>query len=135
MTPKYFLDSSAIYTLANKADPVGTKISDILTQTRPMLITTDSVFAETLSLITKRIGKQAAITTGLMLKTSKYIKIMRLEKSVLKKAWEMFAKAKYEDKDFDYIDAMSFACCRQQKIKTVLTLDHHFTQMGFAILP
>ncbi len=133
MTPKYFLDSSAIYALVNKADPVGAKINDLLTQTRPMLITTDYIFAETLSLITKRIGKQAAITTGMMLKNSKYIKIMRLEKSVLAKALEMFAS--YKDKDFDYIDATNFACCKQQKIKTVLTLDHHFAQMGFAILP
>lgn len=133
MTAKYFLDSSAIYAIANKTDAAGERINNILLQARPLLFTTNYIFAETLSLITKRQGKHAAIQTGKLLKDSKFVKIALLEKSILTKAWDLFVG--YQDKDFDYIDATSFAYCHQQKIKNVLTLDHHFTQMGFQILP
>ena len=42
---------------------------------------------------------------------------------------------RYRDKDFSFTDCTSFAVMRQLRLTEVLTLDDHFSQMGFTVLP
>ena len=38
-------------------------------------------------------------------------------------------------KDFSFTDCCSFVVMRELRIRRVLTLDHHFRQMGFEVVP
>jgi predicted nucleic acid-binding protein len=42
---------------------------------------------------------------------------------------------RYVDKDFSYVDATSFAVMERLGIEEALTLDNHFRQYGWRVLP
>lgn len=42
---------------------------------------------------------------------------------------------RYRDKDFSFTDCSSFVLMHELKIRSVLTLDHHFRQMRFEVIP
>lgn len=130
---KIFIDSSAFYALVDSSSKKGEQIELFISQNRPQLMTTDFVFAETLSLVTKRQGKHIGTKLGNMILASKLIKVYYVSEKWQKEAWNIYSK--YQDKDFDLIDAISFIFCNKHKIKQVLTLDHHFTQMGYEMVP
>ena len=96
-------------------------------------ITTNFVFAETLSLVTKRIGKDKGIEMGEKILQSGVVGLAYLDEEIQKEAWKFYKK--YKDKDFDFIDATSFVFCQKRGIKEAFTLDRHFAQMGFKIFP
>ncbi len=100
---------------------------------QPPLLTSNLVISETVSLITKRIGKHAGIQFATSLEDSRIIQIIYVDESLTRTALKLFRK--YADKDFDLIDATSFVLCKERKIKQVLTLDKHFAQIGFETLP
>lgn len=130
---KIFIDSSAIYALVDKDDASGPPIESFLKEKKPFLVTTNFIFAEALSLITKRLSKRVGIQTGEFLQNSRVITIIFLEGEIQKEAWNYYKK--YKDKDFDFIDATSFIFCHTRGIREVITLDHHFSQMGFKTVP
>ncbi len=41
----------------------------------------------------------------------------------------------YRDKEFSFTDCCSFVLMRELRIRRALTLDHHFLQMGFEVIP
>lgn len=133
MKSHIFVDSSAFFAWMDSSSPEGSAIETILLTQKYSLATTNLIFAETLSLITKRIGKRMAVQVGQSILASDLIRLVYLDQKTQQEAWKMFLK--YKDKDFDFIDATSFTFCHQNKIKEVLTLDHHFSQMGFRKLP
>ncbi len=83
--------------------------------------------------MTKRLGKQVGVVFAKGLQSSQQIDVVSAEPKHEKQALEMYEH--YQDKDFDYIDAISFVLCKALSIKRVLTFDHHFIQMGFVCLP
>ena len=42
---------------------------------------------------------------------------------------------RYRDKDYSFTDCTSFVVMRDLRLQAALTLDHHFAQMGFQLLP
>lgn len=128
-----FIDSSAFFALADQSSKSGEKIKSFLLENQLSLLTTNFILAETISLITKRIGKHEALKTGEKILSSHTIGLSYVDEASQKEAWNMFKH--YKDKDFDLIDATSFVFCRKQKIKEVITLDYHFAQMGFKVIP
>ena len=44
-------------------------------------------------------------------------------------------KALFKDKDFSLVDCASFVVMRELRINPALTLDAHFGQMGFHVVP
>ncbi len=133
MKPVWFIDSSAFFAWLDASSNEGKKIESLLSNTDHTLVTTNLVFSETISLITKRIGKKAGIRAGQGILASDLIHIYFVDAKWHLEAWKMYLK--YRDKDFDLIDATSFILCQRSKIREVLTLDHHFAQMGFKMLP
>lgn len=128
-----FLDSSAVYAFVDKDDDEGRNIEHFLKEKRLPLVTTNFIFAEALSLITKRLGKKIGEQTGEALLDSQFIRLVYLEENLQREAWKFYKK--YKDKDFDFIDATSFVFCLKRGIKEVITLDKHFAQIGFTVYP
>lgn len=129
MTETFFIDSSFFFALVDKRNQVHPQVKKLIQKLPPSHVTSNYIFAESLSLITKRLGKDIGILFAKGLKTSATIDVVSLETSQEQKALETYTK--YRDKDFDYIDATSFVLCQELGIQKVLTFDHHFAQMGF----
>lgn len=127
------MDSSALFVLGDPDGSDGKAVADYLARHQPSLVITDLIFAETLSLVTKRIGKYKGIEIGDRLLESPSFCMVDLDEKLKQEAWALYKK--YKDKDFDFIDATSFVVCRQRGIKEVITLDRHFAQMGFKVHP
>lgn len=128
-----FIDSSALFAWSDASCPQNRAIHDYLLRENPPLVTTNIVIAETISLITKRISKHAGIQFSVAVEDSRIVQVIYADEFLTKAALKLYRK--YTDKDFDLIDATSFVLCKERKIKQVLTLDKHFSQMGFEILP
>lgn len=130
---EYFIDSSALFAWGDPTGSAGKKIEAFLLEHHPSVATTNLVFSETISLVTKRIGKFKGVSLGEKILSSHFIRMIQIDEKLQNEAWQFYKK--YKDKDFDLIDAASFIVCRKRGIKEVLTLDHHFVQMGFKVFP
>lgn len=98
-----------------------------------MLVTTDFIFAETMSLLTKRLSKAVAVAFGEGIRCSPKFRIEEPTPQMREQAWRLFAG--HRDKDYDPIDCISFATMESLRIRDVFGFDHHFTQYGFNLLP
>lgn len=128
-----FIDSSALFAWGAEGSREAIAIKEFMIGNQFPLFSTNFILAETLSLITKRVGKTKGITFGEQLLSSKIIHFIGVDDHLQKEAWQLYKQ--YKDKDFDLIDATSFVYCRKHKIKEVITLDAHFSQMGFTVIP
>lgn len=133
MTTEIFFDSSAFFACADQSSNEGKEINNFLLQNRPTLVTTNLVFAETVSLITKRINKSIGIKFGEEIRTSRILRMTSVDETLQQESWNFYKK--YKDKNFDFIDATSFVFCHKNGIKEAITLDHHFAQMGLKVYP
>jgi len=131
-----FVDTSGWMAMADSSDPVHV---DCLTtrdkwlELGGMLITTDYVVDETLTLIRMRLGIHAAekwwgIYSGSSRCMTERVTVDRIEKSV---QWFF----KWQDHAFSFTDCTSFVVMRELRICSVLTTDGHFTRAGFKKLP
>lgn len=128
-----FVDTSALYAWLNKNDKFHQPIVEFIERCRDSLLTTNFVFAETISLITKRINKKIAIEFGEKLRVSQKISTIYLPEDYQEKAWKLFSRDRKIG--FDYIDATCFVFMRETGINTCLSLDKHFQQMDFKVFP
>jgi hypothetical protein len=128
-----YVDTSFIYALTMERDPNHQAAATLHAGFEGQMLASIFVVAETMSLITKRRGKQQAISIGRDLISSERTRILYPEGLVLRRAWREFAT--YPDWDFDLVDAISFALMKREEIEVALTFDRHFAQMGFEALP
>ena len=128
-----FADTGGFYALADRRDPAHARARKFVENCEAALLTTDFVFAETMSLLTKRLGKNVAVKFGEALRASRSIRIEEVPFDVREKAWQLFANRL--DKDYDLIDCLSFSMMGKYRIREAFGFDRHFTQHGFDLLP
>lgn len=127
------MDTGAFYALADRRDPAHQHAMAFFDGCTALLVTTDFIFAETMSLLTKRLGKAAAIAFGEGIRSSPKFRIEEPTPQVREQAWKLFAG--HRDKDYYLIDCISFATMESLRIRDAFGFDHHFTQYGFHLLP
>src|SRR5439155_24449507 len=98
-----------------------------------LLVSTDYVMDETLTLIRFRLGLEAAEAWWEQVEGStrlswEWIDPLRAEKA---RTW-MF---RWRDKEFSFTDCTSFVVMKERKLKAALTSDKHFAQAGFDAVP
>jgi predicted nucleic acid-binding protein len=98
-----------------------------------ILITTDFVVDETLTLIRFRLGLAAANAWWQQIDGSARLRWERVESDRFERARNLFFQ--YRDKDLSFTDCTSIAVMRELKLKAVITTDHHFHHVGFDVLP
>ena len=98
-----------------------------------MLVTTDFVVDETLTLLRFRLGLPAAETWWRQIARSERVRWERVDASRFDKARELFFQ--YRDKDFSFTDCTSFALMERLRIKTAFSFDAHFKQYGLTKIP
>lgn len=97
------------------------------------LITTDYVFAETLTLIRTSLGHREAVKFGERLLASRLAQLISVAKEDKERAWEIFRR--YDDKALSFTDCTSFAVMERLGIETAFTVDHDFKALGYLMVP
>ncbi len=97
------------------------------------LATTDYVIDETLTTTRFRLGLNAAEAWWLRIDGSTRLRIESVDEARRERARALFFR--YRDKNFSFTDCCSVVLMRELRIRRVLTLDHHFRQMGFEVIP
>jgi uncharacterized protein len=128
-----FADTGGFYALADRRDPAHARARKFVENCESIFLTTDFVFAETMSLLAKRLGKDVAVKFGAALRTSPSVRIEEVPFEVREKAWLLFSAQ--GDKNYDLIDCISFAMMEKFRIRQAFGFDRHFTQYGFDLLP
>ena len=131
-----FVDTGAWFALADKSDQYhsrAVKVYPELLSSFHHLTTTNLVIAETYILIRHTIGYQPAIRFLSSIAASpRVIKIY--SDNVLEEAAEYILR-QYQDQDFSYTDAVSFAVMKQYEIIEAFSFDRHFVIAGFTLTP
>ena len=79
----------------------------------------------------RKIGRDEAIEYVEKLRNT--AEIERVSEEDESKAWQIILR--YQDKDFSYVDATSFAVMERFGISDVFSFDEHFEQYSFNRLP
>ena len=98
-----------------------------------MLVTSDFVVDETLTLIRFRLGLAAADAWWRQADGSRRLRWERVDSERFEKARHLFFQ--YRDKGFSFTDCTSFVIMRELRLTHVITTDAHFRQAGFQMLP
>ncbi|MEM1167766.1 MAG: PIN domain-containing protein [Cyanobacteria bacterium P01_H01_bin.35] len=136
MKTTYFLDTSYILALEIKNEDAHQQVLKnwfSLAKDKPFLVTTTYIFDEVVTFFNSRNLHYKAVEVGNRLLESPDIELMDIDKSLFNQGWQYFQK--YQDKSYSLTDCLSFIVMEKRKIITALTLDNHFLQAGFQILP
>ncbi len=98
-----------------------------------MLVTTDYVVDETLTLIRKRLGPNATEAWWEQVEGSARLRWEWIGVARAEKARRVFFR--YRDKDYSFTDCTSLVVMQELRLKQALTTDKHLRQMGFQVLP
>jgi predicted nucleic acid-binding protein len=131
-----FVDTAGWVACVDAADPAHNKSArarDAWLQEGGVLITTDYVADETLTLLRIRLGLGTAEAWWQQVDGSPRLRWEYVSLARADKARGFFFR--YRDKEFSFTDCTSFVVMRELKLREVLTSDHHFAQAGFVTLP
>jgi predicted nucleic acid-binding protein len=132
-----FVDSSAFLSLEDpdeQAHGATTSAFRELVSSGAQLLSTNFVFDESYTLILTRLRRHRAVAWGESVRSSKLIELVRVDQDHEQAAWELILS--FEDKDFSYTDATSFAVAQSLEIGEALALDRHFREYGrLRVLP
>jgi len=130
-----FIDTSWFKVFIDESDDFHDKAvsqSAILSQQKQMLITTNFIVDETLTLLRVRKGLDLALKfRDFLSQISSHSRIVRLLSLDEFKAWEWFPK---NWSKLSFTDCTSFAIMQRLDLNDVATFDDHFTRAGFNVL-
>lgn len=129
-----FIDTSAFYAIIDRSDlfhePSGEAWS-LLLQTERCLITSNYVILETTALLQNRIGQKAALIFNndiLRVVDVHWITQIIHESSI--ELWKNQGR-----RNLSLVDCSSFILMGQTQCSEAFSMDKHFTDQGYALLP
>ena len=133
---RLFIDTAGWMTMADAKDPLHQKSiqsRDEWLEEGAIVVTSNYIIDETLTLIRMRLGLDAAKKWWRLISDSprcskEWITPERVEKAV---GWFFH----WHDQSFSFTDCTSFIVMQELGIEDVLTADRHFTVAGFRIHP
>ena len=131
-----FVDTSGWMACADSADPAHARscaARDTALEAGQLLVTTDFVADETLTLIRFRLGLNAAETWWQQVDRSPRLRWEPIDTDRFEEARRLFLQ--YRDKAFSFTDCTSCVIMRELRLTRAITTDRHFRQMGFQVLP
>lgn len=96
------------------------------------LYSSNYIFDELATLLLARTDKSICLKFCKSMRASPSIVWHFLTESEEEQSWELFNQ--YSDKEWSFTDCTSFKIMSSLKLDSVLTWDHHFTQMGFGLI-
>lgn len=101
MKPPAFLDTGAIYSLADSRDHDHTAVCAVYNDLERTFILHELILVEVFSLLTKRLHKQAVFRTVRAFRQSTRVEKTPLTPSLLEAGWERCCS--FADKEWDWI--------------------------------
>jgi len=98
-----------------------------------LLLTTDYVIDETLTLLRVRLSLAVAKIWWSQIDGSPRLRVEQISPSRAEKARALFFR--YTDKNFSFTDCTSFVVMQELRLDAALSTDQHFKQMGFLVRP
>jgi predicted nucleic acid-binding protein len=98
-----------------------------------VLVSTDYVLDETLTLLRVRLGLDAAARWWEQVESSTRLRWELIDPMRAEKARVWFFR--WRDKDFSFTDCTSFVVMRELRLRKALTTDRHFRDAGFECVP
>jgi predicted nucleic acid-binding protein len=131
-----FVDTSAWYALFSRTDRGHAAVAKAFSQARKgqlTLVTSHDVLDETLTLARMRAGHSLALALGEAIWQRRGAELLGVDDATRDAAWSIFRK--HADQDLSFTDCTSAALMRARGIEVALTLDRHFSVLGFSVLP
>jgi len=136
MNRPIFVDTSAWIAIINLRDKYHLAAKefygDVLAQKRRLLIS-NLVVSETYTNLVRKLGHHKAIFFLSMIEQSPSVQCIWPGEEIDTRARGILRR--YDDQDFSYADAVSFALMKQWNLTEAFTFDHHFAVVGFVQLP
>lgn len=136
MNGEVFVDTSAWYPAAVRNHPDHAAVATALREgvgAGKRIVTTNLVIAETHALLLRRVHRAAALAFARAVGEPPNLVVRstpELEDAAVTDWLE-----RYEDQDFSFTDAVSFAVMKERGIEEAVALDHHFEVAGFLTIP
>lgn len=129
------VDTSALYALADRRDPHHKRAANFLRAQAAsnLLLLSNHVFDETMTLVKARLGMHVALQMGLRLRNSRVIEFIIFSGAEEQVTWRIFSQ--YTDKAWSYTDCACLALAQQRDVQQAFAFDRHFVQMGLDVLP
>lgn len=130
-----FVDTAGWMACADSGDPAhgsACEARDAALEAGTLLVTTDYVMDETLTLIRIRLGLPAAKAWWAQVEGSSRLRWEWVGMERAEKARKAFFR--FRDKSYSFTDCTSFVVMHELQLKEALTTDRHFRQMGFQVL-
>lgn len=129
------VDTSGLYAVIDHTDQNHQKAARFLRslQEPGVLLVSNHVFDEALTLTKARLGIHVAMQLGLRLRNSRLIEQVIFGSAEEAATWRIFRK--YRDKDWSYTDCACLALAQSRDVQQAFGFDHHFRQMGLQLLP
>lgn len=127
---RVFVDTGGFYAALNHRDTFHREAARLFRRAREehwFLCTTNFVLAESHALILVRMGRDQAWTFLQAILTGS-TNVIRVHEEDERRAREIIER--YQDKDFSYCDAVSFAVMERLELRDVIAFDDHFRQYG-----
>jgi hypothetical protein len=131
-----FVDASAWIALADEDDKYHSAAKEAypgLLRTYSRLVTTNLVVAEAHIAIRRAGGYQPAMRFLVSIRDSSKIEKVYSDSELEKEALDILER--YDDQEFSFADAVSFALMKRSGIERAFTFDHDFHTMGFICVP
>lgn len=135
MAREVFVDTSGIYALADRRDPAHRSARKCLEQFRKekfVLLLTDYIVDEALTLALVRSGRPAALCILDLVEGSRFFRLVGIGGARFEAAKAYFRK--HIDQGYSFTDCTSFVVMKEQRVSAALTTDRHFEKAGFEAL-
>jgi hypothetical protein len=133
---RLFVDTAGWMAMADGNDPLHRKsiqFRDKSLEQGAILVTSNYILDETLTLIRMRLGIESAEKWWGMISESARSHVEWITPGRAEKALHFFFH--WQDQSFSFTDCTSFILMKELGIENVMTADHHFTTAGFQIHP
>lgn len=135
MMPKrqIFVDTSGWYATIVSKDSDHKAAREFLHHNTSLLITSDYVMDETVTLLQSRVGHKYAVHFLDMLQSSQQAQLVFLTPSHIKATVDLFCNR--ADQEWSFTDCSSFILMQEYQIQIAFAFDEHFRQAGFQTKP
>ncbi len=123
-----FIDTSAFYALVDRTDRLHSSAVRFVETNERLLVTSNLVVHETVTLIRMRVGHAAAVAFGRRLLREGLTPVIPITAGDELKAWILFQR--YSGKRFSFVDCTSFALMKRLGIPAAFAFDEDFRQIG-----
>lgn len=128
-----FVDTSAWFAATNSTSARHPAVVAELKAHRGRLVSSNFVVHETVTLIRRRLGWQAARDFGERARAGRIARMVDITSADEQAAWDIFVR--YHDHVFSFTDCTSFALMQRLGLTTAITLDADFRTFGLHCLP